>query len=293
MKRKRKFCLKLSCDAAVKRRKSEESRRKIRSDARSEEQLKSVENFYNRDDISRICPRKKDFKAVKTPGGREFKQKRLLNVKEEYELFKKEEPDLKIGHSKFALLCPRQVMPMSLHDQEVCMCKYHENIKMILDGLKNILPNIPKSSEDLLHSTVCSLDQVKCIDRECNECEITKPLDNLDLLRSIKEKNVISSRCTRANLKKMEKTERAFEEGLEPPREMGEYVVGLCGNEKWTDDQKYFVDAAIAELFDEEVEKLKESRSVRMFGTYIKPWSECCSAKNQAILEAKKLCKSG
>ena len=50
-----------SCDAAVKRRKSEESRRKIRCDALSEEQLKSVENFYNRGDISRICPGKKDY----------------------------------------------------------------------------------------------------------------------------------------------------------------------------------------------------------------------------------------
>ena len=93
--------------------------------------------------------------------------------------------------------------------------------------------------------------------------------------------------------KKNEKTERAFEEGREPPREIGKYVVGLSGNEKWTDDQKYFIDAAIAKLSDEEVEKLKESRSVRMFGTYIKPESECCSAKNQAILEAEKLCKSG
>ena len=118
-------------------------------------------------------------------------------------------------------------------------------------------------------------------------------INKFEELRSIKEKNAISSRCTRANLKKIEKTERAFEEGREPPREIGEYVVGLSGNEKWTDDQQYFVDAAIAKLSDEEVEKLKESRSVRMFGTYIKPGSECCSAKNQAILEAEKLCKSG
>ena len=171
--RKRRAVLE-SCDAAVKRRKSEESRRKIRSDALSEEQLKSVENFYNRDDISRICPGKKDFISVKTPGGRELKQKRLLllNVKGVYELFKKEEPDLKIGHSKFASLCPRQMMPMSLHDQELCMCKYHENINMILDGLKNVLPNIFKSSEDLLRSTVCSLDQVKCIDREINAMNV-------------------------------------------------------------------------------------------------------------------------
>lgn len=65
------------------------------------------------------------------------------------------------------------------------MCKYHKNINMILDGLKNVVPNIPKSCEDLLHGTVCSLDQVKCIDREWNECEITKPLD--DLFTSVNE----------------------------------------------------------------------------------------------------------
>ena len=59
------------------------------------------------------------------------------------------------------------------------MCKYHENINMILDGLKNILPDVPKSSENLLGKTVCSLDQVKCMDRECHECKITKPLDDL------------------------------------------------------------------------------------------------------------------
>ena len=126
----------------MKRRRSEESGRKIRSDALAEEEIKVVEDFFNRDDMSRICPGKKDFLSVKTSEGRELRQKRLLlmNVNEAYELFKKEEPGLKIGRSKFASLRPHQVMPMSLHNQEVCMCKYHENINMILDGLKNILP---------------------------------------------------------------------------------------------------------------------------------------------------------
>ena len=56
--RKRRAVLE-SCDAAVKRRKSEGNGRKTRSDALSEEQIKLVEDFYNRDDISRICPGKK------------------------------------------------------------------------------------------------------------------------------------------------------------------------------------------------------------------------------------------
>lgn len=166
--RKRRAVLE-SCDIAVKRRRREESGRKIRSDALAEEEIKLVENFFNRDDISRICPGKKDFLSIKTSEGRELRQKRLLlvNVNEAYELFKKEEPGLKIGRSKFASLRPCQVMPMSLHDQEVCMCKYHENINMILDGLKNIVPEVPKYSEDLLIQTVCSLNQAKCMDREC------------------------------------------------------------------------------------------------------------------------------
>ena len=50
---------------------------------------------------------------------------------------------------------------------------------MFLDGLKNILLDVPKFSEGLLGKTVGSLDQVNRIDRECHECESTKPLDDL------------------------------------------------------------------------------------------------------------------
>lgn len=48
---------------------------------------------------------------------------------------------------------------------------------MILDGLKNILPEVPKNSEDFLIQTVCNLNQAKCMDRECQASGIAKPLD--------------------------------------------------------------------------------------------------------------------
>ena len=38
------------------RRKSEESKKKIRSAALAEEKIKVVEDLFNRDDISRRCP---------------------------------------------------------------------------------------------------------------------------------------------------------------------------------------------------------------------------------------------
>ena len=88
-----------TCDSVVKRRKDVE--RKTRSDALTEDQIAAVQQFYSRDDISRMCPGKKDCISVKTPQGKESRQKRLmlLNINEIYELFKRES-DLSIGKSK-------------------------------------------------------------------------------------------------------------------------------------------------------------------------------------------------
>ena len=66
------------CDNSVKRRKLEEANRKRRSDALSDDEVKEIEVFYLRDDISRMCPGRKDCVSVKTPTRREQKQKRLL-----------------------------------------------------------------------------------------------------------------------------------------------------------------------------------------------------------------------
>lgn len=50
-----------------------------------------VKDFYNCDDVSRMMPGKKDFVSMKVNGKKEHVQKRLvlLNLKECYELFKK------------------------------------------------------------------------------------------------------------------------------------------------------------------------------------------------------------
>ena len=89
--RKRRAVLKV-CDESVKRRKFDGNDRKKRSDAMTDEEIKEVEKFFLRDDISRMCLGRKDFVSVKTPEGREHRQKRLLlvNLMEAYELFKQE-----------------------------------------------------------------------------------------------------------------------------------------------------------------------------------------------------------
>lgn len=107
--RKRKAVLE-ACDKSVKRRKFESVERKKRSDAVTEEEICKVEEFFMRDDISRMCPGKKDFISVKTPGGRVQKQKRLLllNVHEAFEVFM-EDNDIKLGKAKLSSLRPAQL----------------------------------------------------------------------------------------------------------------------------------------------------------------------------------------
>ena len=66
-------------DTNAKRRKVEGERVK-RSDSLSEEEIRQIEEFYLRDDISRILPGKKDKVSVKVESGKEARQKRLLLV---------------------------------------------------------------------------------------------------------------------------------------------------------------------------------------------------------------------
>jgi len=178
--RKRKAVVDL-CDKNSKRRKEQDKERKKRCDALTNDEVQKVQDFYVRDDISRMLPGKKDYVSVKQADGkREHRQKRVLLFKigEAHELFK-EESNVQIGKSKFAELRPPQVIPSSAIDQEVCICKYHENIDLLLHGLSRISDCTYMSSEEAVAQTVCSLDSCKCIDRVCDSCGVTELTDHL------------------------------------------------------------------------------------------------------------------
>lgn len=131
--------------------------------------------MYLREDISRILPGKKDKVSVKVESGKEARQKRLLlvNLREAHALFKIGSK-LKVGFSKFASLRPRQVLPITLRDHEVCMCKYHENIDLLHTlTITSLVSSHYKTAEYLLNATVCSQEESKCsncgVDRVVNE----------------------------------------------------------------------------------------------------------------------------
>ncbi len=98
-----------------------------------------VVSFYNNDSSSRMMPGKKDFVSVKADHGREHVQKRLIlsNLKELYQDFKQKHPTERIGFSKFAELRPKHcVLAGASGTHSVCVCTIHQNVKLMLKGLK-------------------------------------------------------------------------------------------------------------------------------------------------------------
>jgi len=60
-------------------------------------------------------------------------------VCEAYEQFKLLFPDEKLGATSFSLLRPKHVLTMSEIPQNVCLCKYHTNIDLLLSALNSAL----------------------------------------------------------------------------------------------------------------------------------------------------------
>jgi hypothetical protein len=91
-----------------------------------------VNTFYESDEISRTVSGKMDFKSVRKDGKRIHVQKRLIlgNLKEIFNKFKNDFPDVKTGFSKFCQLRPRYVILAGAAGTHcVCVCVQHQNVK--------------------------------------------------------------------------------------------------------------------------------------------------------------------
>jgi len=60
----------------------------------------------------------------------------------------KKESSFTVALSKFASGRLSNVLPITPLDQEVFVCKYDENIRLLLDGLHKVLPSVPTKPED-------------------------------------------------------------------------------------------------------------------------------------------------
>lgn len=144
----------------------------------SDELKKSVIDYYNDDDVSRIMPGKNDCLTVGTGPSKTKVQKRLMmsSLKESYEGYKtlyKNDESKKIGFSKFALLRPKNcVQPGSSGTHTVCVCTIHQNVKLIIHGIKieSITNKTISHYRDCISHIICSEPTPNCYLLKCEDC---------------------------------------------------------------------------------------------------------------------------
>jgi len=89
--------------------------------------------------MHRICTGAKETISVKVNGKKTPLSKRLmlLTLREAHELFKKDNPEIKVGLSKFCELRPKWcILPTSAGIHNVCVCQAHQNVKLMSAATK-------------------------------------------------------------------------------------------------------------------------------------------------------------
>lgn len=152
-----------------------------------DEVVKSVFEFYQEDEVSRVCPGKKECISVKIDGCKQQKQKRLLlgNLKELYLLFKqKQQSKLSsfansvaqgsvISFSKFCELRPKRcIMAGTSGSHSVCVCTIHQNVKLMLAKLGKEC-----NYHQCIDKIVCSSENKDCMIHRCQHCPGTVLLE--------------------------------------------------------------------------------------------------------------------
>ena len=148
----------------------------------SEDMVKCILDFYQFDEYSRCCPRKKEFVSVTTDGVKCHKQKHLLliNLKELHLAFLNT-TNHKIGFSKFFQLrlkwCVTVDSTSGVH--AVCVCEIHQNAKLLHAAIPG-----KTDYKEFLSKFVCNTNNNRsCVLHSCDCCpnlnEVEKYILNL------------------------------------------------------------------------------------------------------------------
>lgn len=166
----------------------------VRQDQARESSM-NVQNFYMRDDISWQAPGRKDHVIIRTKNDdgkvtKNYLQARymLMSLSEAHRLYLDEYTESeKVGLSKFCELRPKQIKLFDSIPHNVCVCEYHENIRLILIALKEFT-NLPGDLQQFTDKMVCEEFAKQCASRECVACKdnlnsFAPPEDREDLVK--------------------------------------------------------------------------------------------------------------
>lgn len=134
----------------------------------SDEVVKAVKLFYERNDVSRMTTGRKE--TITKKG--EKKQKRLLCDTLKTAFFKfKSETTFRTSYSTFCRLRPFWVVPPTGADRRTCQCRQHENLQFLAQALyKNkVLSTV--DVEVMAEQISCRADSLECMYGRCDDCK--------------------------------------------------------------------------------------------------------------------------
>ena len=163
------------------------------SHACSEHTKELVDAFYNRDDVSWQASGRKDRIIVREINSDGEKIKRteqirclLMSLKETHNKYIESNPDAQIGLSKFCELRPKRVKLFDHIPHYVCVCSYHENVRLLLYALHQHT-QLPVEFHSVIDQVTCNSSEKKCMSSLCENCkdkiDIYLPKNPMDTLK--------------------------------------------------------------------------------------------------------------
>lgn len=142
----------------------------------SDETQQLVKAFYSSGDVSWQASGRKDHVTIREKNGdgsvtKKIEQARymLMSLREAYYKFVDDHPTNKIGLSKFCELRPEHVKLYYKIPHQVCVCQYHENIRLLLVILR-AHTDLKDEFSELINQITCDSTAEECMTRKCSDC---------------------------------------------------------------------------------------------------------------------------
>lgn len=182
---------------------------KIREVVLTAEVREKVKDFFQRDDVSRMCPGKRDF--VKRNGVKKQKRLLLYTVKELTSKFV-QETGINLPYATLLRAKPFWVVAPTFRDRESCLCVKHENFEFKLNKLKNLQQFVNHTSvEKTIEHYSCDITSYDCMNGICDTCKNPKleSANNADSVTYFQWKSVIEEKIVKGENKKFKITKKA------------------------------------------------------------------------------------
>ena len=127
-----------------------------------------VVDFYCRDDVSRMTTGKKQTVTK----NKEKQQKRILTdtLDASHKQFNEESP-ISISYAAFCRLRPFYVRFPTDSDRETCLCKKHENFRLLATAVFQLGVIKTNDTRKLFESVVCNVKNKDCMYKSCPTCK--------------------------------------------------------------------------------------------------------------------------